>query len=40
MFSKEITKDLFGEIPISIAYQISALLSIKVGALFVQENLC
>ena len=40
IFCTEITKDLFGEIPISIAYQISELLSVKVGALFLQENLC
>ena len=32
-------KDLFGEIPISIAYQILKLISVKVGALFVEENL-
>ena len=40
IFCTEITKGLFDEIPISISYQISELLSVQVGALFVQENLC
>ena len=40
IFCTEITKDLFDEIPVSISYQISELLSVKVGELFVQENLC